>query len=117
MKINEILRENKNDVSSILMDTLVFLKNHGMTEIETLALVSMVQRNGLDGFSYELLLQANEQDPEIKSLIKSIDPKKVKLSSDANSVVNEPEPDSFNNKLNPEEVVSSMAQKALNKRT
>jgi len=91
MKINEIICENDDmDQDATLADTLMFIKNNGMTEIETLALISMVQRNGLDGFSYQALLDANENDPMIKSMLKSIDPRKIKLAADTNQVVNNP---------------------------
>lgn len=118
MRFFELIREEEDaDLQdSVLVDTLVFIKNHGMTEIETLALISMVQRNGLDGFSYEALLDANERDPTIKKLIKSIDPKKVKMAADANSVVNEPEPSEADQQADAQNVVGNMAQRALNNR-
>jgi hypothetical protein len=116
--IREEIEEEHDDIQdNILVDTLMFIKNNGMTEIETLALISMVQRNGLDGFSYEALLDANEADPTIKSLVKSIDPRKVKMSPDTNSVVNNPEEE--NGGYDPEasaDIVGGMAKKALTNR-
>lgn len=125
MKVREILEdihpgemhpnEGGDESINILLNTLEYLKNNAMTDINTLALVSMVTKNGADGFSYEALLDANESDSRVQELIKSIDPKKVVLSADTNKVVNNPENNKENSmsKRNGPDVVGKMARRAL----
>jgi hypothetical protein len=116
MKIKEIIRESDHDhdLSASLAETLIFIKNNGMTEIETIALISMVQRSGVENFSYQTLLDANEESELVKSMIKSIDPKKVKLAPDANQVINNTDSGSPEAKhADGENTVKNMAKSAL----
>ena len=117
MRIHEIIVEtsNSDDLNSVLVDTLMFMKNQAMTEIETLALISMVQRNGLDSFNYEALLRANEENPLVQNLIKSIDPRKVKMAADASTVVNDNGEEARG--AGSADTVGNMASKALQRRS
>jgi hypothetical protein len=122
MQAKEFLREfSEQSQYSNLVSVLNFLKNsadkRGLTpKISTASLINMVKNTGQSEFEYGDLVKANEQDSTVKNLIKSFNKDEVIVSGDNNQTVTN-SPDSYAGAAqNPEQTVSSMAKKALNRR-
>lgn len=83
--------------------------------LRTDLVVAYIQNAGLDGFSYDDLVDANENSDAVKSVLKKITPDTVTFNTGDDHNVENPE-DYESGVDNPEEVVSGMAKSALKRR-
>ena len=107
------------DSFASLLTVLQFLKARnkqlgGYTKMKTASLINMVKNAGDQSFSYADLVTAQSASPAVKNLIKDMNQDEVILSSESDDDQNA-EIEGGPHK-NPEDVVSGMADKALNKR-
>ena len=122
MQAREFLREfDEQNQYGTLVSVLNFLKSsadkRGLTpKISTPSLINMIKNAGQTAFEYADLVKANEADPTVKNLIKSFNKDEVIVAGDNSQTVTNA-PDSYAGaSQNPEQTVSSMAKKALNRR-
>lgn len=104
-----------------LITVLNFIKNRAADQnvapkINTVSLINMVKNTGIESFSYNDLVSANDNNDTVKNLIKSMNNDEVILNSD-NSDDNVSTDDQENNAgKNPQDTVDAMAKRAANKR-
>lgn len=125
-----LIREFQEDASAKdanLVTVLEFLRNRAHNKkltpvINTGSLINMVKNlGGSEFFNYETLLAAQERNPTVGQLIKTLDKEKVTLQpfgdeTDA-AEVDKAQANKPVSKPNPEKTVDAMAKRALNKRT
>lgn len=121
MKINEILHSDKNTPESNLVTALELIRNrYKDTEkaptISTQSLINLVL-NTDKTFDYDALVQAAEENPAVKNLIKSFNKDQVTLRHDEpEDVTTTIPPDEGDPTQEPVDTVSDMAKRAGNKR-
>ena len=127
MRANEFIIENTDITPSSgytnIATAISLLQNHinqaGLSpKISTNLLIKLIQNTGIDNFDYASLLDANDNEPAVKNLIKNITPETVTLVSTTDTdseVVNNPDT-STPVSPNPEAIVGNMAKSALKRR-
>jgi hypothetical protein len=108
------------DSYSIIATTLGFLQNNiqqkGFSpEISTNLVLKLIRNAGIDSFSYDDLIDANNNDDGVKNLIKNITPDTVTLVTDSDETVDNPE-DIKSAATSPQDIVGGMAKKAMSRR-
>lgn len=129
MKISEIVFEDVSaeeqlkgsDTSGLVVQVLMFLKGRsedkGLTpKINTESLIKLVHNAGDVTFDYSSLVDAYEKNPAVKELIQDFNEDELIIKT-ADTEGEELSGSEENKKADPEVTVSSMAKKALNKRS
>jgi len=84
-------------------------------QVPTEKFVRYVQNAGLDGFSFDDLIRANDVVPAVKEMVKNITPDEVTINLGNNQTVDNP--DGVTSAAgNPEQTVSNMAKSAMTRR-
>lgn len=120
--------ETVGNSDGILLTVLEFLRNRSHNKkltpvISTPSLINMVKnQGGSESFNYANLEQAQQSNPTVSELIKSLDPEKVTLASfgdesDASEADQAAAADTKTSTPDPEKTVGSMAKRALGKRS
>jgi hypothetical protein len=111
--------DSSDDGTNNLLTVLNFLKTRSEEKnlkpvVSTRSLINMVRNTGHHDFNYDTLIAANE-NPTVKNMIATMTKDSVELTSnlDSDSVQNKP----IQNTDSPVNTVSSMAKRALNKRS
>ena len=121
-------QEGVNNNEANLVTVLEFLRNRAHNKkltpvISTGSLIAMVKNlGGGEYFNYAALVAAQERNPSVGELIKSLDREKVTLQpfgdeTDASEVEKAEANKTKTAKINPEKTVGAMAKRALNKRS
>lgn len=85
------------------------------SEIPTQMVIRYVKNTGINSFTYQDLIAANEAEPAVKALVKNITPETIKFTTDSTERVSNP--DEFTAAAtNPEQTVSNMAKSAMKRR-
>lgn len=84
-------------------------------QVPTDKFVRYVQNSGLDGFSFDDLIKANDTVPAVKEMLKNITPQEVTINLGNNQMVDNPN-DVSSAAGNPEQTVSNMAKSAMTRR-
>jgi len=84
-------------------------------EIPTELVLRYIRNTGMAGFSYQDLVDANSQEPAMKSIVKNITPDTVTVNTDTAADVENPD-EVAQAVDNPEQVVSNMAKDAMARR-
>jgi division protein CdvB (Snf7/Vps24/ESCRT-III family) len=127
MRVSEIIVEDASGdalaahIASLLSFVRTQYSNKGLTpKIKTASFINLVKRSGFTHFTYEDLVVANEI-PTIKNLVQSFNKDEIILNSPESEldVENKQEEPAAGeeHKLSPEETVSQMAKRSLNKRS
>lgn len=85
-------------------------------ELPTQFVLRLIHNTGLQTFSYDDLVNANDAEPSIKNIIKQITPDVVTFSTGADTEVSNTDSESPGAVDNPEQVVSNMAKSAMKRR-
>ena len=85
-------------------------------EVPTELILQYVQNAGLKTFDYDDLVNANEDIPAVKEILKNITPEKVSFNTKDSESVKNSQDYSKDAVSNPEQTVSSMAKSALKRR-
>lgn len=104
-----------------LITVLNFIKNRAADQnvapkINTVSLINMVKNTGVESFSYNDLVSANDNNDTVKNLIKSMSNDEVILNSDNAEDVSTDDQENNAGK-NPQDTVDTMAKRAANKRS
>ena len=86
------------------------------TEVPTQFVLRLIQNTGLQSFNYDDLVNANEIENSIKSILKKITPDVVTFNTGAADQVSNVDTDATAAVGNPEQVVSNMAKSAMKRR-
>jgi len=86
------------------------------TELPTQFVLRLIQNTGLQSFNYDDLVNANQAEQSIKSIVKKITPDVVTFNTSADDQVSNVDSDSQSAVDNPEQVVSNMAKSAMKRR-
>jgi hypothetical protein len=86
------------------------------TEVPTQFVLRLIQNTGLQSFNYDDLVNANEIENSIKSILKKITPDVVTFNTGAADQVSNVDTDATAAVDNPEQVVSNMAKSAMKRR-
>lgn len=119
MRIAEILAEDTGiDPNANLMTVLQFLRSRSIDKnvslkLSTNSLINMVKNTGQTSFSYDDLVRANT-NPAVKNLIKNFNRDEIVLASELDGT---PDISNPNANMSPEDTVSGMSKRALNKRS
>jgi len=90
-------------------------KNLAPAEVSTETVLRFIQNTGLQGFSYDNLVDANSAEPAMKNIVKNITPDKVSFNiGSSQSASNTDDMSAAVN--NPEQTVSNMAKSAMLRR-
>ena len=84
-------------------------------QVSTDTFILYVQNAGLDGFSFDDLIKANDTVPAVKEMIKNINYENVTINLGNNQTVDNPNGVS-SAAGNPEQTVSNMAKSAMTRR-
>ena len=90
-------------------------KNLAPAEVSTETVLRFIQNTGLQGFSYDNLVAANNAMPAIKNIVKNITKDKVSFDMGSDSTVSNTD-DMSAAVNNPEQTVSNMAKSAMLRR-
>ena len=90
-------------------------KNLAPAEVSTETVLRFIQNTGLQGFSYDNLVAANNAMPAIKNIVKNITKDKVSFDMGSDSTVSNTV-DMSAAVNNPEQTVSNMAKSAMLRR-
>lgn len=123
MRFSEIIREDNssNPEFAKVVTAISAMRNEVLAknlkpEISTDRVITTVKNTGLTSFDYQDLLSANDAEPSMKNIVKTISPETITLATRADrSAENSPEL-STNDAENPEQTVSNMAKSAAARR-
>jgi len=90
-------------------------RNLAPAEVSTKTVLRFIQNTGLQGFSYENLVDANSAEPAIKNIVSNITPDKVSFNIGTSQSASNSD-DMAAAVDNPEQVVSNMAKSAMIRR-
>ena len=90
-------------------------KNLAPAEVSTETVLRFIQNTGLQGFSYDNLVDANSAEPAMKNIVKNITPDKVSFNIGTSQSTSNSD-DMAAAVTNPEQVVSNMAKSAMIRR-
>ena len=104
-----------------LITVLNFIKNRAADQgvapkINTVSLINMVKNTGVESFSYNDLVSANDNDSTIQNLIKSMNNDEIILNSDDTDATSTDDNEDKGMKMNPQDTVDAMAKRAASKR-
>lgn len=122
MRFSEIVNEaGSHSEYSKVVTAISALRNEVLAknlkpEISTNRVIATVRNTGLTSFGYQDLLAANDAEPSMKNLVKTISPETIILATGAEQSVDNPSTLSPNDAENPEQTVSNMAKSAAARR-
>lgn len=87
-----------------------------LTELPTQFVIRLIQNTGLQSFNYDDLVNANEAESSIQTIIKQITPDAVTFTTGADDSVSNADSGTTQAVDNPEQVVSNMAKSAMKRR-
>lgn len=123
MRFSEIISEdNSNPEFAKVVTAISALRNEVIAknlkpEISTNRIIATVRNTGLTSFGYQDLVAANDAEPSMKNLVKTISPDSTVLALGSEQSVDNPQDNlSPNDVENPEKTVSNMAKSAATRR-
>ena len=124
MRLTEFVSEDESQdqsgSQSNIATALSLLQNriqsgHLKPDLPTDLVIRYIRNTGLNGFSYEDLVAANETDTSIQNILKKITPDTITVTTSQSQTVSNPE-EYTSSANNPEQTVSNMAKSAAKRR-
>ena len=116
-----ILEDSEGSEYSMVVTALSFMQDKVKegklsTQVPTQFVLRLIQNTGLQSFNYDDLVNSNEIENSIKSILKKITPDVVTFNTGAADQVSNADTDATSAVDNPEQVVSNMAKSAMKRR-
>lgn len=112
MRARDFIVEAKTDAAAAVMQVVAELISEGHTEVSPDVITAKVSAALGHPFMLKDLVAANNSSPELQNYISSINPSKIKFSTDILTVKNE---SPVKQKVHSQNTVSSMASRAANR--
>jgi len=92
------------------------LKGNLKSDVPTELVIRYVQNTGQASFTYQDLIDANENEPGMKNIVKNITPDTVTVATDAGQSASNADSNAAQAAANPQQTVSNMAKSAAQRR-